>query len=110
MTMEYCEEDKAINDEHTNHSNGDINHGASCLANADYITPKMDNEVKCKVSCDNPNHFHIYPTLFFFTNLLAYNLDNYNNIKPEYGEDISFYVSAETSRFHGFRAPPSILS
>jgi hypothetical protein len=110
VIMERCEQDGAINDEHTHHGDATGNHGQSCIAGAEYTAVQSGNETKCKVSCDNPGHTHLYPILFPAANFLAYNLDSFNNIKPEYGEYTLCYKPAETSRFHGLRAPPSFLS
>ncbi|MGV8139175.1 MAG: DUF6769 family protein [Mangrovibacterium sp.] len=110
MIMERCEKDNSVDDEHTGHSKNDMNHGKTCIIEADYISPQIDNGTKCKVSsCGNPGHIHFFPILYLVSDLLLYPGETISP-KSEYGEYISFYISAEASQFHGLRAPPFILS
>ena len=107
--MERCEDDGNINDEHTHHhENHEVPDDHSCLANAKYIAVRNNNEIKCAVSsCDNFTHDHISLVVYFFRDLFSSDTE-FSKIKPEYGEYISYYKSAEASRIHGLRAPPSI--
>ncbi|MDR1666504.1 MAG: hypothetical protein LBS03_02255 [Bacteroidales bacterium] len=111
MIMEHCERDSAINDEHTQHNDDSeaSSHEKSCITEADYIAPEIPKETKCKISCNDLDHTHFFPVLFFLADLLNYSIDDFG-AKPEYGEYISFYKSATTSRFHGLRAPPAFLA
>ena len=101
MITGHCDkEDDSMDDEH---AENDMNHGASCVSDADYIVPQSDNETKCKVaSCHNHNHIHFFPVPFF----LAHPSETASLI--DYGGYLSFYISVEANRFHGLRAPPFI--
>ena len=109
VITERCEEDNTINDEHTGHSDRDMDHGKSCVIESDFVITQTD-ETRCKVSsCGHPDHVHFFPILYIVADVLLSPAETISS-KPEYGEYISFYTSAETSRFHGLRAPPFILS
>jgi hypothetical protein len=101
VVMEHCEKDHPADD--------DVQHGLSCVAESDYIIPNTDLRIKCSVSscgnCDHPDHIHFFPIPLLVADALLY-LSETVNTRPEYGEYISFYTSAEASRFHGLRAPP----
>jgi len=109
VIMERCEQDDAVNDEHTQHGDATDNHRQSCIAEAEYLALQSGNETKCKVSCDNPDHTHLYPILFLVADFVLHNADKLS-VKAEYREYTSFNKSAETSRFLGLRAPPIFLS
>jgi hypothetical protein len=110
IVMERCEQDHAINDEHTSHhADGNMQHEL-CFTETGYIVPQVNNEIKCKVSfCGHHNHIHLFPVLYLFADFLIYNAA-YSSPKPDHGEYVSFYKSAEPSQFHGVRAPPYLLS
>lgn len=112
MIVEHCGKDNSVNDRHTNHPVGDIQHEPSCVAESDY-TPYIDSRTKCKISscdhCGSPNHIHLFSILYLAADFLPYSAET-ASASPEYGEYALFYKSAETSRFHGLRAPPFILS
>lgn len=111
LVMERCEKDNAVNDELTGHQpdSGDMNHGKSCIADADYVAPQSSQETKCKSSCDDPNHEHFFPLYYLCADFLIYNLVD-TSPKPEYGEYIVYYKPEEASQYHGLRAPPYFLS
>jgi hypothetical protein len=113
IIMEYCEQDNAINDEHTHHS-GATNgrHSESCIAESDFILPYFNDEIKCKVfSCKGYNHNHIYLFSVYFLVADFFNFDIDDSFTGiGYGEYISFHKSAEANQFHGLRAPPITLS
>jgi hypothetical protein len=95
VIMEHCEHTA---DEHTDHNDEpkDTAHEKSCIAESDYIASEILKET-------------IYSVLFFpGADLLHYSIDDFGT-QPEYGEYISFYQSATTSRIHGLRAPPAFL-
>jgi len=109
VVVERCEQDDAVNDKHTQHNDAADNHGQACIAEAEYTTIQSSNEPRCKVSYYNPDHVHLYPILFLVTDFVLYNADKLS-VKVEYGEYISFSISAGTNRFHGLRAPPAFIS
>jgi hypothetical protein len=99
--------DNFVNDEHADHHDErDMVHDYLCIAEAEFIVPRIENEIKCEVSsCDNPDHVHIFPILFLVSDFLLFP-SSISSIKFEYGDYVSFYTSAETSRFCGLRGPP----
>lgn len=113
LIMEFCEQDDAVNDEHTHHNEApEEGHNGSCISESEYIVSNFNDETKCKVSsCKGYNHNHIlfFPVYFLVADLLNFDIGK-SCPKTEYGEYISFYKSAEATQFHGLRAPPAILS
>jgi hypothetical protein len=113
LIMEFCEQDDAVNDEHTHHNEApEEGHNGSCISESEYIVSNFNDETKCKVSsCKDYNHNHIlfFPVYFLVADLLNFDIGK-SCPKTEYGEYISFYKSAEATQFHGLRAPPAILT
>lgn len=110
LVMERCEQDRALNDEHTGHHSDNKMAHNSCISEIGYIAQQSDNETKCKVSsCNNHNHIHLFPAFYLLADFLIYNNVAYSAPKPNLGEYLSFYKSAEISQFHGLRAPPCFL-
>jgi hypothetical protein len=109
VVMERCEEDNTVNDEHTDHSDSDMDHGKSCILGSDAVVIQADNGTRCRVSsCDDSDHVHLFPILYIAQDILI-NPAEAGGFEPEYGEFVSFYTSAEASQFHGLRAPPISL-
>ena len=111
MVMESCQEDHSAGDEHAGHchSGHGAAHGGSCVIESDYIITQTEG-TRCAVSsCGHPDHVHLFPMLYIVADVLLSPAETISS-KPEYGEYLSFYTSAEASRFHGLRAPPFILS
>jgi hypothetical protein len=111
IVMDVCEQDHAINDEHTHHNDiPDEEHPDTCIAETEYIAPPFKDEAKCKIfSCKNYNHIYLFPIYFLVADLLNFDTGN-SFFKIEYGEHISFDKSAEATRLNGLRAPPFMLS
>ena len=110
IIKEKCEQDSAISDKLTGHTHNDKSHSRSCSLESAFAIRKTDDGIKCKVhSCDNPQHFHIFPILYLGVDFLLYP-EVSSSSQPEWGNNVSFYTSAEASQFHGLRAPPHILA
>ena len=110
LLKEKCEQDSAISDKLTGHTHNDKSHSRSCSLESAFAIRKTDDGIKCKVhSCDNPQHFHIFPILYLGVDFLLYP-EVSSSSQPEWGNNVSFYTSAEASQFHGLRAPPHILA
>jgi hypothetical protein len=79
------------------------------VAEEEFLISSSDFDFKCGVTdCNDHNHLeHISPLLFSLQDYFSV-VNDYPLIKPEYGELPLLYKSAETSRFHGLRAPPFI--
>lgn len=114
VVMELCKHDNTINDEHTNHCDTSSNkHTQSCVAEAEFTPPQFYNGIKSKLSLgdnqNNDNPFLYYLPVLFLVSDLIINAEH-SLSKSEYGEHLTFYKSAEVSRFHGLRAPPRMFS
>ncbi|MDR1154322.1 MAG: hypothetical protein LBL04_06400 [Bacteroidales bacterium] len=110
MIVEHCEIDHSTNDGQTDrHADDGMKHASSCIVG--YYALQTDSRIKCKLSsCDHcDNHVHPFPILCLFTDCMAHPAKN-TCAGFEYGEYVSFYISAEASQFHGLRAPPCMLS
>ncbi|MDR2886752.1 MAG: hypothetical protein LBV26_01935 [Bacteroidales bacterium] len=106
--MEQCEDDGNINDEHTDHHEGEQSHDNNCLAETDYIAPKTCSQPACSaVSCDDFTHGHGFSLLFPAAGCLMANMERLKT-KPRHREYVSFHTSAGAGRLHGLRAPPFI--
>lgn len=107
IVMEFCQQDSAVNDVHTNHHADDgTEHGRACVAETDYYA--FNTACRVKYNCDN--HIHFFPFLYLnFADILTHHAEN-TFAKSEYGKYISFYTFGEAAQFHGLRAPPAILS
>lgn len=108
--IELCEQDNAVNDEHTRHSDadGENSHDESCVAESKFTIPSSVDETKYKLSTDD-NDTSLPSVLFLAGELFSYRLGN-SFIETDYGEHILNYISTEASQSHGLRAPPTILS
>ncbi|KAF5066375.1 hypothetical protein DSECCO2_264460 [anaerobic digester metagenome] len=112
IVTEYCEQDDAINDEHTHHGNIPKGDDQSCVAEVDYIASSFNNGIKYKVAKSESHDDNSYSFLFSVYFLVSDFILNpeYLSSKSDYGEFISFYKSAEANQFNGLRAPPYLLS
>lgn len=109
IVIELCEQDNAVNDEHTHHSDtdGEEAHDENCIAESKFTIPSSVDETKYKHSTDH-NDTSSFP-LFLAGYLFNYCLES-SFIESDYGKHILNYLSAEISQSHGLRAPPTILS
>lgn len=109
IVMEYCEQDDAINDEHTCHNNEtNEQHGGSCAVELKFTVPHFNDEAKCKISsCKEYNHNHIYfsPVYFLVADFFRVDIGD-SATGTDCVERISFYESADAGQSHGLRAPP----
>ena len=105
VIMNHCEESIPVDDEDSDHAEHDMNHDA-CVIEAAYIVPRINDEIKCKVSsCDNSDHIHFFPVLYLVADFLPHFWEPVN-LSPEFREHIPLYISLKASRQHGLRAPP----
>lgn len=109
IVIELCEQDYAVNDEHTQHSDtdGEEAHDENCIAESKFTIPSSVDETKYKPSTDH-NSTSLFP-LFLAVDLFNYRLES-SFIESGYGKYILNCISAETSQSYGLRAPPSIHS
>jgi hypothetical protein len=113
ITAETREADRAVHDEHACRGEAPGNaHTTTCVSEAEYLAPSSRDESRGKIFAGK-DHDHQLISLFpvYYLVAGALNVDarvDSSAIAP--GEHISFYTSAEATRFHGLRAPPLPLS
>lgn len=99
IVMETCEQDNAVNDEHTNHNtDGNTNHEKTCVLRSEYIT-----------TYGGGDNLALLPVLFLLANYLIYNSE-LSNTESTYGEYVFSYTSVMLGESSGLRAPPCFLS
>jgi hypothetical protein len=110
VVMEHCEKDDSAGGGHADHSDDMTDHGKECVFETVVATiTQTDSESRCKVSaCGDPYHVHLFHVLYIVAEVLPDPAET-PDFKPDHGEYVSFYTSAEASRFHGLRAPPISL-
>lgn len=104
--IELCEQDSAINDEHTHHEETPEQnvHDHLCIAELEVIAPASDHEtiIKLLTRIDNLN---LSLFLYLPRHLLSL-LTETTASDTDYGEYILNYQSTSISRYNGLRAPP----
>lgn len=110
VAVDYCEQNNAINDEHTNGSEiPEDDHDGSCISEMKFIVSNFKNETKCNVfSFKDYNHKYLFSIYFLVAGLFNFDTRNFH-LKTKCEEYISFYKSVKASQFHGLRAPPTII-
>lgn len=102
---EYCTDD-APDDAGEN-----LQHDPSCIACTEYyVLCNDDSRIKGNALCgDNCPPVPFLPVLYAVADLLLYPAET-ATAKPEYGEPVLAYTSADTGPYRGLRAPPAFLS
>jgi len=110
VVIEQCEQDNAVNDEHTHHNDTDDgeSHNGICIVESEFITPSSLDETKSKVFENLNDNTSLFLILFLAGDLFNSHLANLF-IESDYGEYILNYTSVEASQSHSLRAPPAIF-
>ncbi|MFT3740649.1 MAG: hypothetical protein QM786_18010 [Breznakibacter sp.] len=108
VLKEICEDHGASHHRHVHHPDGQGNrsHDQDCFIEAKFIAPRPGGDAHQPFIDSGLNHIY-FPLYFLAAETFALEEISVSVVFGyEYGKYIAFYKPAESSRFHGLRAPP----